>query len=293
MGLTKWTVDGWTAYQGYPWVDDAYGCAWLVETEQGWRGRPAPRRERVTRPRRRGEYASTGWGSARLVELGGRVLAPDHATLVAAAERFAAILADEAATYPLVVDEDGLIRLANVQIADQFQVDLVNPTLGTWSLPLIAPDPVKYSATADGGGAQSTATALPAATVGLVVPVVMPAVVSVGGTDGTVHLTNDGTTYTWPVLEIAGQVDNPRVEHPTTGRVLEFATSVGAGETLTVDPAAGTVLLGTANRYGTLTAASSPLATFVLPPGPNDLAYRAQASAGGTTLTVRWRHAYL
>jgi hypothetical protein len=289
MGVTSWTIGGWTAYMGFPAPADEFGCTWWATVEEGWRTPPAPRIERVVRPRRHGEVDPyRTWLPARTVDLKGLVEAPDHAGLAAAGDRFAGLLA-HGYLATLVVDEDGDVRQADTRLADAPEFVMIHPRLATWTLPLLMPDPLRYAA---GTGTIAT-TSLPAAEVGLVVPITVPLVISVGGTSGRVVLDNLGTAPTTPSFRITGPVVNPRIEHATTGAVLAFVTALGASDYIDVYPATGEVLLnGAENARGALAVGSSPVTSISFPVGSNEVYYRALSSSGGSTLTVSFRSAY-
>lgn len=289
MGLTTWTIAGWTAYMGFPAVPDGDGCTWWATVDDGWRTPPAPRLSRVTRPRRHGEVdPGRTWLPGRSVELKGLVEAPDHPTLVGAGERFAGLLAAGSLS-TLVVDEDGVVRQADARLADQPTFAPVTPNLAAWSLPLLMPDPLRYGS----GEPVSASTTLPAATVGLVVPSAVPWVFGAGGTSGGLVVANTGTAPTWPEFTILGPVVNPRIEHATSGRVLSFTTELSASDTLTVRTATGEVLLnGAENARNAVSSDSSPVTSVVFDVGLNEVFYRAVASAGGSFLTISFRAAF-
>lgn len=293
MGLTTWTIGAWTAYMGFPPTPDGDGCVWWATVEDGWRTPPAPRIDRVVRPRRDGEIDPVKtWLPARSMDLKGLVEAPDHATLAAAGDRFSALLAD-GLLHTLVVDEDGDVRQVGARLADSPEFVLVHPRLATWSVTMLMPDPLRYASAADGSGETTGTTSLPSAAVGLTIPSTVPWVISVGGTSGRLALDNLGTAPTRPEFHILGPVVNPRIEHSTTGRVLAFVTALDDGETLDILPATGEVLFnGSENARGTLTSTSSPVSAMTFPPGTNEVSYRALSSAGGSTLTVNFRSAW-
>lgn len=294
MGLTKWTLGSWTAYMGEPASPDPYGCVWLATFEDGWRTPPPPRIERVVRPRRHGEIdPGRTWLAARTVELRGFVEAPNHEALAAAGERFAALLADGLLT-DLVVDEDGAIKVAAARLNDAPGFTLIHPSLATWTLPLLMPDPLRYGAASPEGEEITISTGLPVAGVGLTVPMTAgPLVIEEGGTEGRIQLTNNGTAATRPRFRIDGPVTNPRIEHPTTGRTLTFMVNLAAGSYLDIRPLTGEVVLnGSVNARNFLTNTSAPVSSVVMPTGPNEIFFRALSSPGGASLTVAFRPAY-
>jgi hypothetical protein len=106
--------------------------------------------------------------------------------------------------------------------------------------------------------------------------------------------TNSGTIPVWPTITINGGpsgVDNPRVTHLGQDKTLRLAgILIPAGDTLTIDTEAGTVLLnGTASRYGFLVEDE----WFTIEPGPNTILYNANTALAGSSITVAWRDGYL
>lgn len=289
MGLTTWTIAGWTSYMGFPADPDVYGCTWWATVEDGWRIPPSPRLSRVNRPRRHGEVdPGQAWLPGRVMDLKGLVEAPDHASLAAAGERFSGLLA-AGVLATLVVDEDGVVRQADARLGDAPTFDLLTPIMATWTLPLLMPDPLRYTA----GDAQTASTGLPEAAEGLVVPSTVPWEFATGGTVGRLTLSNAGSAPTRPEFVITGPVINPRIEHTTSGRVLDFSVDLGSVETLTVRTDTGEVLRnGVENARNLLTSASSPVVSIEFPAGENEVFYRASSSTGGSTLSVTYRSAH-
>lgn len=122
-----------------------------------------------------------------------------------------------------------------------------------------------------------------------------PLVFGAAGYSGGLAARNDGTADTHPVITFRGPVTRPALTNIDTGHVLEYDLPLAAGDTLTVDTAAGTVLLnGSASRIYTATGRSAPERTFALPPGPSDMTFRAAPGSDDpdASVTLRWRHAW-
>jgi phage-related protein len=112
------------------------------------------------------------------------------------------------------------------------------------------------------------------------------------GSTGGISATNSGDAPTHPTIEFAGPIEVPSITNLSTGAVLEYDITLGVGDVLVVDTAAGTVRLGGQDRLHTITARSIPEQSFVLPPGTSDLAFRGDDSGPtGGVMTVRWRSA--
>ncbi|GAA3627082.1 hypothetical protein GCM10023079_16610 [Streptomyces chitinivorans] len=115
------------------------------------------------------------------------------------------------------------------------------------------------------------------------------------GSTGTVTAHNSGETAAHPVIEFRGPVHRPSLTRLTDGLRLSYGITLAAGEVLTVDTQAGTVVLnGTASRLYTATARSAPEQLFLLEPGATPLAFRSgdTVPGPGATATVRWRDAH-
>lgn len=115
------------------------------------------------------------------------------------------------------------------------------------------------------------------------------------GSTGSLSVSNTGDAETHPVLEFRGPVTRPAVTNLSTGDVLEYDLPLAAGDLLTVDTRAGTVVLNsTASRLHTATSRSVPEQTFVIAPGTTDLTFRAApgSSDPAASATVRYRPAF-
>jgi hypothetical protein len=115
------------------------------------------------------------------------------------------------------------------------------------------------------------------------------------GSTGDLVATNLGDAETHPVITITGPCTTPSVTLQSSGVVLEYDLTVGAGEQLVIDTWAGTVLLGGQSRIGYATARSQPEGTFVLPPAStNVISFRSGDSTPdpAALATIRWRNAY-
>ena len=111
-----------------------------------------------------------------------------------------------------------------------------------------------------------------------------------GATPVDIAVNNAGHIGAFPTIEIAGQVQNPKVELVSTGEYIQFASyTVGSGDHLTVDHEVGTAVIddGT-DKIGELAKAST---MFYLPRGVD--AVRLTCTAGTSAVTVTWYDQYL
>lgn len=103
-------------------------------------------------------------------------------------------------------------------------------------------------------------------------------------------VTNSGTADAHPVLTVYGPCANPVITHVDTGRQIELAVTLAAGQWARVDTRPGRL---TALRdNGGPVATTSRLDTFVLPPGRSEIRWTATDPTATARLTVAWRDAY-
>ncbi|MEV6073955.1 hypothetical protein AB0L80_02390 [Streptomyces sp. NPDC052069] len=166
-----------------------------------------------------------------------------------------------------------------------------------------------FTATAPDGAAYVQPTATFAAALPAAVPIGLSALLIMGssgtaswplefgapGSTGALSVTNRGDAETHPIIEFRGPVTRPALTNLATGDVLEYDLPLAAGDVLTIDTRAGTVLLnGTASRIDAVTARSVPEQTFTLAPGTTNLTFRAAPGSAdpAASATVRYRSAY-
>lgn len=115
------------------------------------------------------------------------------------------------------------------------------------------------------------------------------------GSTGSVNAVNAGDAPAHPIVEFRGPVVRPSLVQTGSGLVLEYDITLAERDTLTVDCAAGTVVLNdSASRLDKVTRASVPEQAFTVEPGSTPMAFRADMAAYDprASVTVRWRHAY-
>jgi hypothetical protein len=148
------------------------------------------------------------------------------------------------------------------------------------SVQWVCADPRRYALTAN-----SVTVGLPATSGGLVYPLDYPLDYGTSST-GAVTVTNAGSEDTPPVYVFHGPLTNPTLDAGLWR--LGFDITLGDGEALTVDPTAGTVLLnGTADRLYTISTASDPVESCLLPPGDTTLTLSTYAGTGSVSVTYR------
>jgi hypothetical protein len=282
------TADGQIEWGGVLLGTDT---AYLWDSLDGWEDLPGIDSGNVSRPAAHGSWSGAKFSQERTVTFGGYVVAPDVLAAVRDLRRVTAVAGD-ATELPLVVRTAGETLLAHGAIVGRV---LPLPTSVTEfaqvTLQWLCSDPRRYSLVE-----KSVALALSAPPVaGLVYPLAYP--LDYGADElpnASATATNELDAPTLPVVVFTGPLTVPRLVNQPAGVMLEFGIELTAADTLTVDCAAGTVLLnGTADRLYTSTPLCSPLANFEIRPGANDLALSAQDFDAGNSATVTWRDATL
>ena len=258
-------------------VDD-WGVRVSVGEIKGWWGAPETTAEVSQRPADDGGWASAAYRAARHIELTVDFygldfdhLTPSIATVVAAIPKAGGMLQvtkGSDATQATVL-QDGSVDLDRAQ------------DRATLTIPLVAPDPRRYSLD------ESTAsTGLPTTSGGLSLPVSAPFSITATVTSGTLTVTNAGNESTRPTFTVTGPCPPFSITQPSTGKRLVSPVGVDAGRVLTIDTDARTALLdGTAPRVMTGT-------WFDLPPGDSQIAFAATSYDPAAQLSVSFRSAW-
>ncbi|MEU5719800.1 phage tail protein [Streptomyces sp. NPDC020403] len=262
----------------------------------GWEDLPELDLGDVLRPDQHGSWPGDRWAQPRLV--GATVwLAPPAGT-----RPLATATAFRAATGPGGRERWLAVRLLGETLAVRARVSRrVVPQDRSYavqgfakvSLQWTATDPRRY-----GTVRHEAITGLPVNEAGMAWDddagsgLVWPLSWGANGTAGSITAVNEGGAAVCPVVEFRGPVQRPSLTRLSDGRQIRYNLALGAGDILTVDTEAGTVLLnGTASRIYTATPDSSPEQLFQLEPGTTDLAFRSDdvTASPDASVTVRWR----
>lgn len=260
----------------------------------GWEDLPALDSGTVPRADAHGALPGTLLAQARTIGLDGLIVRAPRATIgavVGALNRGTAPVVDE---LPFVawLDERGpLLTYAratrrSVPAGKGYQLG----TIVGGAVEFVATDPRRYEL-----AERAVSTTLPTSEPGLAWPLVWPLSFGAPGSTGSMTAHNAGDAETHPVIEFRGPVTRPSLTNIDTGDVLEYDIPLAAGEVLTVDTLAGTVVLnGTASRIYTATNRSVPEQTFTLCCGITNLIFRAAPGSDdpSASATVRYRSAY-
>lgn len=223
---------------------DDLGCSWYVHILEGWNSSDV-RLNLASRVQQHGAYDGPAYYAEKKLTLEGTIIAPDIRTRRLAEARLEA-LTSSLESVILKVDEDPYYRQVSVKRAGR-----LSRTVGAdgrrvrYSIPLVASDPRRYDQTE-----QAVSVGLPASgNTGITWPLTWPMNFGASNPGGSVNVTNNGDIDVHPILVISGPVTNPVIANSTTGETMTFDYVLGGGETLVIDTANRTVLLGgTASR---------------------------------------------
>lgn len=234
-------------------------AAYRITGIEGWEGRPSPRYDKQSRTRSHGAHSSPVWADERIVTIEGRCWSEaERDSLFDALDRRFSLDGGEE---PLTVS------VAARTLTAAAQVLRYDPVIGGgdwgigrfgWVAQWRCPDPLRY------GPVQPTvSTGLPTSGGGLAYPLTYPLSYGSAGTPGQIVLTNSGTAPAPIVFTVTGSLPQG-FELSAGGKRLVYPVAVPAGQVLTIDTAAGTVVAeGTADRRGNLTVAD----WMQVPPG--------------------------
>ncbi|MFM9576774.1 phage distal tail protein [Streptomyces turgidiscabies] len=260
----------------------------------GWEDLPALDSGTVARSDAHGAFPGRLLAQARTITLDGLLVRAPRATIGAVVAALGAGTVPVEDERPLVVwlDERGPL-LAYARATRRAVPAGLGYRLGTitgGAIEFQATDPRRYEL------AERTVSAtLPMSEAGLSWPLSWPLPFGNPGSTGALSTANLGGAETHPVVEFRGPATRPSLTNLTTGDAIEYDIPLAAGDMLTVDTLAGTVVLnGTASRIYTATSRSVPEQTFTLAPGISSLIFRAAPGSNDPTAsaTVRYRSAH-
>lgn len=254
-------------------------------------GSPAPRAVTDLRPSEHGATDDTRYYGPRTIEVSGRILAADAASLwpLADALKGALVLGSwhvlKFRREGLDYDERCLVR---VDSPVDMPLVMGSPRFLQWGVSLFAADPRLYSDTESAGAYDPTTLG----TGGLGFPLGFPLDFDVADGSAQLSVVNEGTIGTPPVYVITGPVLNPIIDNDTTGESIHTQDcDLASGDTLAIDVAARSVTLaGTTSRPDLIDVSLTDWG--YLAPGTNLLRLRgSDMSAGVTELAVTFRSA--
>lgn len=271
--------------EGFVWnARDMDGVEWIVTRDADWWTPPNRRVNHLERPLADGYGRSRSFAGARVLTFEGCLIAPSRTLRDDRLDRLAALFGDGALHSLIGPGVDGQYELL-VEYTDRPDIDPVNSTSVRWQMVLIAPDPLKKSVTEYTTGQIQ----LPSTTGGLVFPFTAPFTFDATVTAGSAMVTNGGTADIGLLIRIDGPAANPHITlaRGTDVQTLRCNLTVDAGQWLTIDTAARTVMLNDlVSRRGAVSG-DFPILT----PGTSELSWDADTYESAARLTATWRYA--
>lgn len=283
-------LDGWAAGGDDTGdVVDAQGTQWVVNNFDGWQGAPGVRTTLTERPSEHGSFDGPSLLQPRVITVEGIAYATDRSAAFLARDIVASVCGDTTSLQTLVVHETGRpTKRASVRRSAETKTGPITDSAFAWSMILVAPDPRRY---ADDGSSRSVGLTSPGSG-GLVFPLVFPLVFGSTLAGAEVDLVNSGTIPVFPTFTLAGPVTGPIIRNLTTGQRLEFdpTFALAAGETLTIDADAKTVMQVSTSRRDRLFTAQ----WFKLDTGTTRIRLDSVGSYDPVTLlTATWRDGWV
>jgi hypothetical protein len=246
----------------------------------GWLDMPALDSGTTLRPVEHGAWPGRLYAQTRTITVEGVIIREPVGSNLAAIRSATPVAQDE---QPLVVRLDGQTLYAEarctrraIPIAPVHRIGRVYGVALQWE----ASDPRLYDPAEVAVG-----TGLPSAPAGLSYNLTYNLSYGSGGASGSATVANAGNAEAHPLITISGECATPAVTVVSTGLTIEFDIALTVSDVLVIDCRAGTVILnGTASRLMTRTARSALLRQFVVPPGSQEIAFRA--ASGSATMTV-------
>lgn len=304
----------WLTFAGQG-VTDSLGVQWILMEEQGFWDAPDVRSDLVERVNAHGAYVGPAYKQERVITLRGRFYSHDPRQMRAAWARITGMGADPTEFLSLSCDTEIGTMASDVRLDGKVEtkpLQLLNVHGVEFSMNLVAPDPRKYSdqwhtmraelpqanvgdgldfAVATGGGFGPTYRGL-----------VHPLTFGTSNSTGFLQLTNGGTAPTCPVYTLTGPLTTPTLTATTgtTTAQMRYNGSLDAGQSIVINPAVPSVLLGgTASRRHLLNPAN--FQGFFIPAADNatgtegvlnvGLTHAGAVTTGGYA-TARFRDAW-
>lgn len=233
-----------------------------------------------------GGYVSKQIPDMRLISMTGRVFSASPAALATTRRAFIAALMSSSNVVVTITADDGGQYLINANL-DDFDLP-VNATIRqtTWTLSLIAGDPVIYDNSATG---LMTATVHLAQGGGITWPISWNPVTWAAGSLPTV-VTNTGLVVIYPVITLYGQMTNPVITNTTTGAFFSLnGLTTGATDVVVIDMKNRTVLL---NGGSILVFKTTTSTWWSLTTGSNSINLTSSNSSDTVVATITWRSGY-
>lgn len=209
---------------------------WSFRQLSGWWGQTTDKRELVERPQGHGAFQpSSSLRTSRAISLEVTFIG-SQAEQEAALDSLSAVGAEGPVVMTVTVPDGSSWRVVTV-----VGVSVLAHRAGSRStraaVDCVAADPRRY---ADAGW---ETTGVPSGGLGLVFPVVFPAVWPGGGSDGRITLVNSGLAPSSPVFRLVGGFDDATITCVETGARLMVTYPTAVGVTVDVDVASRRALI--------------------------------------------------
>lgn len=284
------TGDGQLEYNGYVLGDDV---TTFMTSLTGWEDLPPIDSSNTLRPSSYGAWSGQKLPGQRILTWTGRFAPEDSASWVDLLETL-----KRAFTIPMDTEEltiavrtrDDIKVVFGACVQRAIPMDYTYSYYGaTVTIQFECSDPRKYS--------QDEKTVFIATPIdvadGLDYPLVYPLDYGVADLASDATVNNEGYAPTPVILEFQGPMSTPKLTNVTTGATLGFDITLTSTDVLTVNTRNGTVLLGSADRLYTRTLTSSPILSFNLLPGENEMHLSAGTWSLGSGVTITYRDATL
>lgn len=285
------TGDGQLEFNGYVLGDNNKT---FMDQITGWDDLPGVDSGNTARSNSHGAWVGKKLANQRIITWSGRFSPPDPNTWAdeLRALRTAFSLPIDTEELPLVIQSIGEKKLVFGSVVQRsIPMDRAYGYFGAnVSIQFECSDPRRYSL----GENSWTLELPPVVSVGLTYPLSYPLYYGEEVTSSSGTLFNDGDIVTPLTMTFYGPVTNPSLLNLTHGTKMEFEINLAADEYLEVDTRTGTVLLnGIADRLYTRTSTSSPLMSFGLLPGDNEMQITASSWNSPASVGISWRDATL
>lgn len=262
---------------------DSDGILWFWEKLDGWDGLDVSGQV-VQRSSDHGGWASEQFLAPRVMTWTVLAQAPDQATRdLARAKMQAAMPISTLGTFTY---NEPIPKQAMVRRSGRLAETYMTLTEVEFSVLMIAPDPRKYSTTLKNQTTTFTSNIVP---VGITVPFTVPWSSPPIPPTGSMTVHNAGNFETRPVITITGPVTGPALINSTQGRQVTWRSLVmGPTDVLVIDTDLKQAILNGSAVY----PADYTSAWWVLNPGDTQIQLGG-STAGGATISVSWRDAWL
>jgi hypothetical protein len=262
---------------------DSNGTAWLVKKLEGWDSPPAVGQV----PQRSGDHG--GWPTPQFY--GPRVLT---LTVMASAQSQALRDVARAQMQQVLPISDLATFVYNEPTPKQVSlrrnggatVAETCPTLVDveFKIPLICPDPRKYSTQTKTASVNAT----PTATYGVSIPASVPFTLPAQAPAGSVAVTNSGSFETRPLVTVTGPITGPTLTNVTSGQTVSYSQVIlGSSDVLIVDMNARQGFFNGAFRAADITSS-----WWTLWPGSNAIQLGGSTN-GGSAMRIAWSDAWI